>query len=260
MVRKLSGLAALAVLLACVAASMLTNHSYVTTPSMYPTIPPGSEIFVSHESSYHVGEVIEFRANGLVWAHRLIKINPDGSFVTKGDNPQNAPDVFIPAVTRKDVIGAVVHAPRWLGFPELILHHPGYGLSWLRAELGVSGRIGLVAAVGLIAFLQACLPRRRAAAKDAAAKDAPAGAGAPGTDAQSAEEQPADTQPADARSAGEQATDEPPAEADAGDARPTRPARPRRGRHASHPERRRPAPQVLAQPAAGNDPAGPVTA
>lgn len=152
--KTLTGLA-LAAIAACTVLAFTTNHSYVTTPSMYPTIPPGSEVFVSAEPSYHVGDVIEFRGNGLVWAHRLIKINPDGTLVTKGDNPQNSPDVFVPALTRKDVIGKVTLAPRWLGFPELIWHHPGYGLSWLRAELGLTGRIGFVAVVALLALLAA---------------------------------------------------------------------------------------------------------
>ena len=156
--RRLTGLAAALVLGALIVLSLTTNHSYVTTPSMYPTIPPGSEIFVSPQRSYHVGEVIEFRANGLVWAHRLVKINPDGSYVTKGDNPENYRDVFVPALTKADVIGAVAHAPRWVGFPELILNHPGYGLAWLRAELGLPGRILLVLSVGLAAFAAACRP------------------------------------------------------------------------------------------------------
>jgi signal peptidase I len=150
-------LAAAAVLIVALGAvvMLLSNHSYVTTPSMYPTIPPGSEIFVSHEQTYHVGQVIEFHANGLTWAHRIIKINSNGTYVTKGDNPQNAPDVFVPALTQQDIVGAVTHAPRWIGFPELIIKHPGYGLSWLRAELGVGGRIGLVGAFGCTALLYA---------------------------------------------------------------------------------------------------------
>ena len=142
---------------------MTTNHSYVSTPSMYPTIPPGSMIFVSPQQHYGVGQVIEFRANGLTWAHRLIAIKADGDFVTKGDNPQNSPDVFVPAVRQKDVVGAVTHAPRWLGFPELIVHRPAYGLAWLRAELGLGGRIGLVAIVGLLSLVPEV--RRRPSAK-----------------------------------------------------------------------------------------------
>ena len=150
MIRKIVGATAATIFAAVVVLSFVINHSYVTTPSMYPTIPPGSEIIVRAQSSYHVGEVIEFRANNLIWAHRLIKINPNGTFVTKGDNPQNSPDVFVPALTQADVIGAVVAAPKWVGFPELILHHPSYGLSWLRAELGLPGKLILVAATLII--------------------------------------------------------------------------------------------------------------
>ncbi len=155
MIRKaLAGLA-VAVVAALSAVALFTNHSYVTTPSMYPTIPPGSEIFVVHRSHYRVGQVIEFKANGLIWAHRLIAVKPNGDMVTKGDNPLNSPDVFLPPVTAKSVVGAVEFAPRWIGFPELILHHPAYGLAWMRAELGLAGRIAIVAAVAALAFLVA---------------------------------------------------------------------------------------------------------
>ncbi|HLZ36757.1 MAG TPA: S24/S26 family peptidase [Mycobacteriales bacterium] len=145
---------------ACAALALATDHSYVTTPSMYPTITPGSMVFVSPTRHYHPGQVIKFRANGLVWVHRLVEIWPTGEFITKGDNPQNARDVFLPALTRKDVVGVVTHAPRWLGFPELIAHDPAYGLGWLRAELGPRGKITLVGTIGLISFIPALdLPR-----------------------------------------------------------------------------------------------------
>lgn len=135
------------------AVALATNHSYVTTTSMYPTIPPGSMIFVEPQSHYQVGDVIEFRNNGLVWAHRLVAIKPGGVFVTKGDNPHNSIDVFNHPTTKGDVIGKVVAAPRWLGFPELIAHHPSYGLGWLRYELGLAGRLLLTIAVGVLSLL-----------------------------------------------------------------------------------------------------------
>ena len=173
MIRKLLGGLGAAAVIALMVAAFVTNHSYVTTPSMYPTIPPGSEIIVSHATSYHVGEVIEFHANGLTWAHRLVKINPDGTYVTKGDNPQNAPDVFVPALTRADVVGVVTHAPRWLGFPELIAHHPSYGLSWLRAELGLAGKFILVGLVGVVFLLTGRHRDRKAATGQRAAVTRP---------------------------------------------------------------------------------------
>ena len=138
---------------AALAVAFGTNHSYVSTTSMTPTIPPGSMIFVAKQDSYHVGDVIEFRNNGIVWAHRVIAIKPGGELVTKGDNPQNSPDIFVRPTTSADVIGKVVAAPRWLGFPELIAHHPGYGLAWLRYELGVWGRLLVVGVVAAMSFL-----------------------------------------------------------------------------------------------------------
>jgi len=138
-----------------------TNHSYVYTPSMYPTIPPGSMIFVEHEPTYHVGEVIEFHANGLVWAHRLIAIKPNGDLVTKGDNPASRPDVFFPPPRMNDVIGKVVYAPKFLGFPQLFVHHPAYAWQWFIFELGVIGKVILGLAVGvLVWFAFARNPKR----------------------------------------------------------------------------------------------------
>jgi signal peptidase I len=138
-----------------------TNHSYVYTPSMYPTIPPGSMIFVEHEPTYHVGEVIEFHANGLVWAHRLIAIKPNGDLVTKGDNPASRPDVFVPPLRMNDVIGKVVYAPKFLGFPQLFVHHPAYAWQWFIFELGVIGKVILGLAVGvLVWFAFARNPKR----------------------------------------------------------------------------------------------------
>lgn len=158
--RVLLGLVVLAVG-AGLTVTMLFRHSYVKTASMYPTIPPGSMMFVSPEHKYRVGDVIEFRANGLTWAHRLVAVAPNGKMTTKGDNPQNSPDVFVPPLTQKDVIGKVVAAPRWLGFPELIWHDPSYGLSWLRFELGLGGKLVLTALVAALSSLLLIGGRRK---------------------------------------------------------------------------------------------------
>lgn len=153
--------AALAVFIGIAVVLATTNHSYVYTPSMYPTIPPGSMIFVEHEPAYHVGEVIEFRANGLVWAHRLIAIKANGDLVTKGDNPSSRPDVFSPPLRMNNVIGKVVYAPRFLGFPQLFVNHPRYALGWFVAEIGLPGKIALVSFVaGLSGFYLWWISRR----------------------------------------------------------------------------------------------------
>ncbi|HTW10800.1 MAG TPA: hypothetical protein VME46_25095, partial [Acidimicrobiales bacterium] len=90
-----------------------------------------------------------------------VAIKANGDLVTKGDNPQNALDQFAPPVTKRDVLGAVTVSVRYLGFPELIARDPTYGLSWLRAELGVPGRLVVVAmAVGASALVWQRPPRR----------------------------------------------------------------------------------------------------
>lgn len=146
--------------------TFFTNHVYVTTPSMWPTIPPGSLVFISPEPTYHVGEVIEFHGGGLDYMHRIIKVAPNGDITTKGDNPQNSPDIFNPPTTRADVVGKDVLSIPYLGFPELILHHPLYGLSWLRAELGFTGRILVVAVVAFFLLLPSLVAGLRGRAGD----------------------------------------------------------------------------------------------
>jgi signal peptidase I len=151
-----------------------SNHAYIYTPSMYPTIPPGSMVFIQPQKHYHVGEVIEFRGNGLLWVHRLIQIKPNGDYVTKGDNPENRPDIFVPATTQRDVIGSVVLAVRYLGFPELIAEHPGYGLAWLRAELGFRGKLAVAILVESGCALYLLRRRKPVAGKGATGDNVPA--------------------------------------------------------------------------------------
>lgn len=153
MLRKILAALGLALVALLLTLNFTTNHSYVTTPSMYPTIPPGSEVLIDRAANYQVGDVVEFRGNGLLWVHRVVKIKANGDLITKGDNPQNAPDVFVPAITRADILGRVIAAPKWLGFPALLLHHPVYGMGWLRAELGFWGKLLVVVSTAILVYL-----------------------------------------------------------------------------------------------------------
>jgi len=159
--RALTGLLTL-VVCAGIVVFLTTSHAYISTPSMYPTIPPGSMVFIEPQHTYHVGEVIEFKGNGLLWIHRLVKIEPNGDLVTKGDNPQSTPDIFVPPRTMNDVVGSIVVSVPYLGFPELIAHDPSYGLSWLRAELGLTGKLVVLALVAVICALLVTRKRRPA--------------------------------------------------------------------------------------------------
>jgi signal peptidase I len=132
--------------------TLFTNHVYITTPSMYPTLPPGSIAIIEKAPTYKVGDVIEFRGNDLLFLHRIIRISSSGDITTKGDNPENAPDFFDPPTSKATVIGKEVIEIPWLGFPELFAYHPGYALAWLRGELGTKGRLEVVVAC-LLCFL-----------------------------------------------------------------------------------------------------------
>ncbi len=158
--RALSLFAAFVLVMAGVLAALVTlftNHVYVTTPSMYPTLPPGSIAIIDKQLTYKVGDVIEFRGNGLVFLHRIIRISPSGHITTKGDNPENAPDFFDPPTTKADIVGKEVLGLPWLGFPELFVHHPEYALAWLRGELGMKGRVEVTMVCALFFFAYGAL-------------------------------------------------------------------------------------------------------
>jgi signal peptidase len=85
----------------------------IHTGSMTPTIPIGSAVLV-HRGPVRVGQIITFRPfdGSTVVTHRLVGVNANGTLITKGDANKTT-DVDI--VTRANVIGHVVAAPRHLG-------------------------------------------------------------------------------------------------------------------------------------------------
>ena len=87
MQKRIATLLVLVVAVALAYLGMFTNHSYITTPSMYPTIPPGSMIFVSPATQYHVGEVIEFRANGIAWHAAEWRSHPPATSSPRATTP-----------------------------------------------------------------------------------------------------------------------------------------------------------------------------
>ena len=103
----------------------------IHTGSMTPTIPIGSAVLV-HKGPVHVGDVITFHRFGdrALVTHRLIKINPDGSYTTKGDG-NATPD--IDSTAPHNVVGHVVAAPQHVGTVVEFLFHStaGYALDVL---------------------------------------------------------------------------------------------------------------------------------
>ena len=93
-------------------ASILGYSIYtVETGSMVPTLPIGSYI-VTHKPEYPallpVGTVITFKTTkGSTYTHRIIEVlHEDGvKYRTKGDNPQNSPDLEL--VTPDRVLGTL---------------------------------------------------------------------------------------------------------------------------------------------------------
>lgn len=154
---KLAKRIALAGVAIVVVSFIFYPHAYITTPSMYPTIKPGAMVFIKAESNYKVGDVVEFHGNGLLWIHRIVAIKPNGQIVTKGDNPQSKIDVFVPPRTIHNIVGKVVLVVPFLGFPQVILNSPSYGLAWLQSELSVWAKI---AVVGLVLFFSLGKPKR----------------------------------------------------------------------------------------------------
>jgi signal peptidase I len=101
----------------------------ILTPSMGQTAPVGSLVVTHSGDRYGVGDVVSFERVSRVYAHRIVEVTGDGSFITKGDlNGVTDPWVVPPA----DVIGrAVWIAPGlgWVlrGLPWLAL---GFALVW----------------------------------------------------------------------------------------------------------------------------------
>ncbi len=120
--RVLFGCAVLAltlplILLACGA---LPYKVYVVhTGSMSPAIPPKSAVIV-REGDYRVSQVISYRTKSGVVTHRLIDMTGD-VLRTKGDANRTADPSTI---SRAQVIGGVVAAPRMLGYWIVYFKNP----------------------------------------------------------------------------------------------------------------------------------------
>ena len=83
----------------------------ITTPSMGETAPVGTLVVTQPQHTYHEQDIISFYRSGSVYTHRLIRVNDDRTYTTKGD--LNAANDARP-VNQHDIIGkAVIVAPIW---------------------------------------------------------------------------------------------------------------------------------------------------
>ena len=83
---------------------------YVLTGSMEPTIHSGAVVLTKESDSYVIGDIITFKSQnseilGQPNTHRIVDINDDGSFVTKGDANNIEDSTF---VNFSEIYGKVV--------------------------------------------------------------------------------------------------------------------------------------------------------
>ena len=121
----------------------------VHTGSMSPTIPSKSAVLV-HKGDYKVGQVVAFHEGGDVVTHRLVAIHGN-ALTTKGDgNKTNDPWTL----TRSDIIGGAVLAPR----------EAGYWLQYLRNPAGLASVLLSIVCVSLIWSIASSFEERSAEA------------------------------------------------------------------------------------------------
>lgn len=86
---------------------------FVLSGSMEPTLKTNGVAIAKKVPSNEVkqNDIIMFKKDNLIISHRVIKINNDGSFVTKGDN-NSTEDNFV--VTKGEVKGKIVLTLNWV--------------------------------------------------------------------------------------------------------------------------------------------------
>ena len=110
--------------------------------SMEPTYDSGDLVVLDTDATPGVGEVVVFKipgdqlGAGQLVVHRITGVRDDGTFVTQGDNSQNADDF---RVTQSDILGS----------PQLSIPHGGRVLGLLSTPLGVGVVSGVACTIGL---------------------------------------------------------------------------------------------------------------
>ena len=124
---------------------LIVTGSMDADPQPYdiPTIPVYSLVMIKHMSQnqisndLNIGDVIAFKANGMLITHRIIAVNDNGTFTTKGD--ANKATETVPYA---NVVGEVVGVNHWMGLAVHYLQH--YSISIFLATIGiVSGYVAV---------------------------------------------------------------------------------------------------------------------
>ena len=94
----------------------------VLSDSMYPTIKTGDVIMVVPQDEYEIDDIVAFKDGSMIVTHRIIDINEDGSFVTKGDYSGNSADDM--PLKEQYIIGKVVKVFAGLGPVVSVMQSP----------------------------------------------------------------------------------------------------------------------------------------
>jgi len=100
----------------------------VLSGSMQPTIPVGGIVYTQMQASYQKGDIVAFKSGDVNVTHRIVDVENDGSFVTRGD-ANNASDSKTVAVN--DILGK-----------ELVfLPYVGNMIIFLKTPIGFFGSV-----------------------------------------------------------------------------------------------------------------------
>ena len=94
----------------------------VVSGSMYPTIDVGDVVMIVPQDEYEVEDIVAFKDPIGIVTHRIIEDNGDGTFTTKGDNPDNSVDTL--PLRREYIIGKVVKIIPGVGAVVNIIQSP----------------------------------------------------------------------------------------------------------------------------------------
>lgn len=115
--------------------------------SMYPTLHPGTLVFVRAESHYRIGEIVAFndQEKEKIVLHRIVAVDGD-SYVTRGDN-NPVDDPYHP--TKGDIYGKMYwDVPRMGGLA-----------AWLRTQSGLTACLGLILLILVLSWLRGRKPK-----------------------------------------------------------------------------------------------------
>ena len=91
----------------------------IGSESMHGTIDKGDVVLIDKKNTkYKVGDVLAFNYNGTVIVHRIVEVNKDNTYITKGD-ANNGKDNWI--VNNRMIKGKVGFYIKYVGWPTVKL-------------------------------------------------------------------------------------------------------------------------------------------